>query len=64
MNKQYECKQKTIKDALNEIDNFTTMMNKFNNKHNDKYSYNMSIEELINQDNKWVIKLNVKSNGE
>lgn len=60
MDKDYICKKNKIKDAIDEIDNFITLMTNFNNKHNNTYSYTIDIKEIEDKRNKWLIELKVK----
>lgn len=58
MNKEYVCEKNSIKEALDEIDNFTTLMTNFNEKHDDKYTYSIDLQKQDGK--KWLIELKVK----
>lgn len=62
MNKEYICKKEKLSDALNEIDNFETMMTEFKEKHGNHYKYSVGIKEIHEELNKWEIGLKINNN--
>lgn len=62
MVKDYICKKEKISHAIDEVSNFMHMMEKFNSKYDNKYSYAINIKELKNETNKWVIKIKMTKN--
>lgn len=62
MNKEYICKKHKISELLDEIDNFKTIIEKFNAKHNSKLVYSIEIKQVIDEKPDWVALLKVNKN--
>lgn len=62
MIKEYICKRSKVSEAIEEISTFITMIQKFNEKYNNKYSYSINITELNNTAKKWTVNLKLIKN--
>ena len=60
MNNTYLIKEKDLKKALDQIDNFQTKMELFSGKY-PRFSYNVNINK---ENERWIVKLNIKTKNE
>lgn len=60
--KEYESQTNSIVDAINDIDSFMSKMEMFREKHGDVYKYEISINKILNADEKWNVNLKMIRN--